>query len=112
MNWQSYNHRWEMYDEDGFDWSANPNNKNKNMNGIGTLSWINVKSALVFGVIVGIGAIIVYTFKVGDIFKLDWHTLVNSFYFGFAGVFLSLVKSLITTNSGSVGGVQVVDKSV
>lgn len=78
-------------------------------NGIFQLSWTNVKSAIVYGAILGLFAIFAYAAKIGDLWALDWHVLVNTFVFAFGG---SLFKNLLTTNSGSfLGLTQVVDKS-
>jgi hypothetical protein len=78
-------------------------NENKNMNnGILKLDWINVKSAIIYGLVIGVGAVIFYMIKVGTVFALDWKLVVDAFVFGFLG---SLVKNLFTTNNGDFLGI-------
>lgn len=71
-------------------------------NGIGKLDWVNIKSAVVYGLVLGIVAVVVYIFKAGSVFALDWRLLVDAFVYGFLG---SIVKNLLTTNSGNFLGV-------
>ena len=73
-----------------------------------TLSWINIKSALVSGIIMGILAIAAYIIGVGNIFTLDFHTLINAGVLAALVTIVSLIKSFLTTSRGSVVGVQVV----
>lgn len=104
MNWMSENHRWEEYDkteEVGQSMLDLQINKNKNMNGIGKLSWVNCKSALVYGLVIGLLAMSGYAISVGDIWALDWKILVNTGFFAILG---SLVKNILTTNSGNFVG--------
>ena len=85
-------------------------NYNNNMeNGIFKLNWVNVKSALIYGLIFGLVAVVGYMLKVGTVFALDWHILVDSFVFGFLG---SVIKNLLTTSEGNfVGLVKVIPKT-
>ena len=79
------------------------------MNGIFKLDWVNVKSALVYGLLSAILAIGMYMLSVGSVFSLDFHELINAGVFGFLGVIISLVKNLLTTNSGNLlGAVEVI----
>ena len=79
------------------------------MNGIFKLGWVNVKSALVYGLLSAILAIGMYMLSVGSVFSLDFHELINAGVFGFLGVIISLVKNLLTTNSGNfLGAVEVI----
>lgn len=71
---------------------------------------VNLKSALVsvvLAVVISMGG---YIIGVGDVFKLDWHALVNSGVLaGVVGI-VSLAKSYGTTSSGKfLGIVQVKD---
>lgn len=68
------------------------------MNGIGQLSWVNIKSAIVYGLLAVILAIIAK----GSIFALDWRVLVD---IGVMGVLTSFVKNIFTTNNGNFAGV-------
>lgn len=74
-------------------------------NGILKLSWINIKSALIYGLLSAIVSVGVYTGSVGDVFALNSHALVNAFVFGFLAVFVSLVKNLLTTEAGNFLGI-------
>lgn len=73
-------------------------------NGIFTLSWANIKSALVYGLLSGLLAVLVYVVSVGDVFALDSHALINAGVFGLAGSIVSIVKNLLTTDSGKFLG--------
>ena len=103
MTWNSQHNkgRWEEL-EDFYDYQLT----NKNM--IFTISWTNVKSALVSGIIMGILAIAAYIIGVGNIFTLDFHSLLNAGVLSALVTIVSLIKSFLTTSSGSVAGVQVV----
>lgn len=67
-------------------------------NGIGVISWINVKSALVYGLLAVLMAIIANK----SIFGLDWRVLVDT---AVMGVLVSFVKNFLTTNDGKFAGV-------
>ncbi len=72
-------------------------------NGIGIISWINVKSALVYGLLAMVIAIIAHK----SIFGLDWYMLIDV---AVMGVLTSFVKNFLTTNDGNfVGVVKVID---
>lgn len=86
-------------DDTGFDWSqkvADPLLINKNtfmQNGIFKLSLTNIYSAIVYGVV----AVLLVIVSKGTIFGLDWKVLVDV---GVLGVISSLIKNLLTTDSG------------
>lgn len=105
MTWISENKRWKDYED--FDLTEvvgqkDYQNNNKNMNGILKLSWGNVRSALVYGLVAGVVNAAIYAVGVGDVFNLNWHFLVNGFVFG---VITSVLKNLFTTDSGNFVGV-------
>jgi hypothetical protein len=77
-------------------------------NNMFNLSWTNIKSALVSGVIMGILAIAAYIIGVGDIFSLNFHSLANAGALATLVTIVSLFKSFITTETGTVAGIQVV----
>lgn len=97
-----------MYEEDYFDWSNyQPKLKTNMSNGIGVLSWVNVKSALVYGVVMGVVAVVFYMVKIGTVFALDWHVMLDAFVYG---VLTSVVKNILTTNEGNfLGSISTVD---
>jgi hypothetical protein len=64
------------------------------------INWVNVKSAIVYGILTAILAMLIYAIGVNDVFKLDWRQLLNSGVFGFLVVIVSLIKNLLTTNDG------------
>ncbi len=74
----------------------------KFMSGIGALSWVNVKSAFVYGLVAGFVAVAMYALSVGDLFALSWHTVINGFVFGFL---TSVIKNFLTTDAGNFAGV-------
>ena len=93
------------------DFSFNYQNNNKKMNnGIGQLSWINVKSALMFSLLTAVAGVLVYILGIGDIFSLDIKVLINIFVLSLGNGILSVIKSLLTTNSGNFIGVKTVEK--
>jgi len=72
-------------------------------NGLLQLSWINIKSAIVYGVI----AVCLYIISKGTVFGLDWKILVDV---GVMAILTSFTKNFFTTNSGDFAGViKVVD---
>ncbi len=75
------------------------------MNGILKLSWANVWSALVYGLMWGTLAVFVRVSEIGNIFALDWKDLLNIFVMSGIAVGITLVKNLLTTNSGNFVGV-------
>ena len=75
-------------------------------NGILTLDWANVRGAVITTAAVAIGATLFYIIGVGDIFKLDWHVIINTAIMAGAG---SLFTNFFSTNDGKfLGGPKVV----
>lgn len=67
------------------------------------ISWVNVKSALVYGLLAMVLAIIAHK----SIFGLDWYALIDV---AVMGILTSFVKNFLTTNDGNfVGVVKVID---
>jgi len=107
-NSKTYQNRWGELEYLDYNF-----NENKNMqSGVFTLSWINFKSAVVSGLITGIIGIGLYVVGVGDLWKVDFHSLINIGSISAISAIVSLVKNFLSTNSGSVAGIQVVDKSL
>lgn len=69
------------------------------------ISWINIKSALVYGVLSGLLAIASYAISIGDVFNLDLKVLINAGVFGFLVVVVSLIKNFLTNADGKFLGV-------
>lgn len=69
--------------------------------------WVSIKSALVSGVITGLLGIAGYIIGVGDIFKLDVHTLLNVGSLAALTTIVSFIKASLTTEDGTVAGIQV-----
>ncbi len=79
---------------------------------MGTISWINIKSALVYGLITGVVAVGLYMIGEGDVFNLSIKPIANVFIFSFLGVFISLLKNLLTSDEGKfVGAVKVIPEN-
>lgn len=72
-----------------------------------TLNWLDIKNALVFGVLTALVVIVIEIINAKTIFGLDWKTLANDGVIAFLGVFVSLLKSLLTTKSGTIAGIKV-----
>lgn len=64
-----------------------------------------IKSALVSGVLTAILAGAGYVLSVGDIFKVDVHSLSNVLALSLLTAIVSLIKSFSTTNEGNFIGV-------
>lgn len=74
-------------------------------NGLFKLEMENIKSSLVYGLLWGLLAIVVYMVQVGDVFALNWREVLNAGIFGFLGIAVSLIKNLLTTAEGNFMGV-------
>lgn len=71
------------------------------------MSLTNVKSALFSVALAMIIAVGGYIIGVGDVFKLNWHALINAgMLSGIVGI-VSLAKSAMTNNDGKALGIQV-----
>lgn len=64
-----------------------------------SLKWKDILGALISTVLV---ALIGYVMQVGDVFKLDWHTIINTAVMAGLG---SLLKALLTDSNGNFVGV-------
>lgn len=62
------------------------------------LNWKDVSDAVITALIV---ALLGYVLKVGDVFALDFHAIVNIAVMACAG---SLLKALMTTDTGQFAG--------
>jgi len=71
------------------------------------INWLDVKSALVSGVIMALVVVISEILVVGDIFSLDWMLLANTAVIAFLTVIVSFLKSLLTTKEGMIAGVKI-----
>ena len=73
------------------------------------LNWINVKSALVYGLLWGLLAVFIEIKEIGDVFKLNWQDLLNVFVMAGLAIVITLVKNILTTDSGNfVGAIKVI----
>lgn len=82
------------------------NNNIKNMqNGLFTLTWTNVRSALVYVVLTGLLELGFYVKEVGGILNVDWRTATNMLSVALVVGLISLVKNLLTTDDGRFLGV-------
>ncbi len=80
-------------------------------NGIGKLSWVNVKSALVYGVLTLVSvfglAVVQGVLKAGSLFGLDWKAIIDSATIATLPALisgLSLMKNFFTTSRGNFVG--------
>lgn len=87
------------------------NYKENMKNGIGKLSWINIKSAIVYGLVAGLLAIGMYVIEIGSIFAIDWAKLADAGVMAMVVTLVSLIKNLLTTEAGNfLGVVKVIEK--
>lgn len=72
------------------------------------LSWVEVKSALVYAVLSAVLATLMYVIGIGDIFKIEMKALIN---IGVMSLFVgitSIIKNFLTSSSGKfLGAIQV-----
>ena len=69
------------------------------------MNWVNIKSALVSGLIMAIITVGSIVISSGDIFSLDMKSLANAGVISFLTAIVSFVKSLLTTQNGNFVGV-------
>ena len=81
-------------------------------NGIFKLNWVNIKSAVVYGLvtaaIVFILSLAESILKAGSIFGIDWKAIIDTASIAALSLFVtcvSLVKNLLTTNVGNFLGI-------
>jgi ABC-type glycerol-3-phosphate transport system permease component len=82
------------------------------LNGLFTLTWANVKSALIYGALALITTFLLSLLQsvlnAGSIFGLDWKSIIDSAAIATIPVlitFISLGKNLLTTSQGNFLGV-------
>ena len=75
------------------------------MKGMFSLDANNVRSALVYGVLTALMLMAVYVVGIGDIFKIDYRSLLNIGVISLLTTFVSLVKNLLTNSKGKFAGV-------
>lgn len=72
--------------------------------GIFTLNLESFKSALVSALLMAFVATAGYVIGLGDIFKVEWHALINVAVMALLTGFVSLVKNFLTSDSGTFAG--------
>jgi len=68
------------------------------------VSFVQIKSALVSGIIMAFFAIVGYVLQTGDIFSLDWRTIANVAVLAGLTAATSYLKSGLTTSQGNFAG--------
>lgn len=77
-------------------------NQNSNMF---TLSKENIMSAVVYVVLTAFLGLLAYVVGIGDVYKIDFHSVVNIFSIAIATGLVSIIKNFLTDNSGAFLGV-------
>lgn len=78
------------------------------MTNIYNISWVEVKGALVSGILMAILVVLIQMIQVGNIFSLDWKSLLNVGIFAFITSIVSFLKSFLTNKTGKfIGKIQV-----
>lgn len=72
-----------------------------------TIDWLELKSALASGVLMALTIVILEVIKEGNIYVLDWKTLLNTAIIAFLTSFVSFLKSLLTTSKGTLAGIKI-----
>lgn len=73
-----------------------------------TINWVNIKSALMYGLLWGVLAIFVKVSEIGNIFALDWKDLLNAGVMAFLAIMIVLLRNFFTSNDGKFIGVKVI----
>ena len=77
----------------------------KNMTDLFKLNWKDVLNALAAAVVGGVLAMIFYVLKVGDIFGVDFHSMINVGAIALLTGVASLIQTFFTTSSGNFVGI-------
>jgi hypothetical protein len=78
-------------------------------NGIFTLNLASFKSALVSTVLMAIVAMAGYIIGLGDLWKIDLHSLTNIGVMALLTGIVSLIKNFLTSDAGNFAGIVKVD---
>ena len=73
--------------------------------GIFTLNLASFKSALISAVLMAVIAIAGYVIGLGDLWKIDLHSLTNIGVMALLTGIVSLIKNYLTSNSGTFAGI-------
>lgn len=73
-------------------------------NGIFTLDWASIKSALISTLLMAILAMVMYIIGLGDIWSIDAKAITNIGVMAFLTGIVSLVKSFLSTDGGKFMG--------
>ena len=73
-----------------------------------TLNWLDIKNALVYGVLTAIVVVIIEILNARTIFGLDWKMIANDGVIALLGVFVSALKSFLTNSNGVIAGIKIV----
>lgn len=100
--------RFEVYEE--FDFTEKVGNRLlennlKGDNNMFDLSWGNVKSALVTALVTALLGMAGYVIGLNDVFKIDFHSLVNIGSLSALTAIISLLKNFLTSERGEFLGV-------
>ena len=76
------------------------------------MNFTNIKSAIVSGIITGILGMAGYIIGVGDIFKIDVHSILNVGAISALTVIVSLIKASLTTPQGNIAGTSIIIKQM
>lgn len=69
-------------------------------NNIFSISWVNIKSAMVSTVLTAFLSMAVYIVSLNDIFVINYRTLINIGAISLLTGIISLIKSFLTTDTG------------
>ena len=95
MNWQSENHRWEVYEDNDLTGSIGDSLLSNNLeNKMLKLDSSNIQSALVYVVLTAVLGLLMYVIGVGDVYAVDFHSIVNIFAISVMTGIVSLIKNL------------------
>ena len=67
-------------------------------------NWVDVKSAVVSGLLMGLLVIVSSVIASKSIYNLDWANLIDIGIMAFLTSMVSLIKSILTSSSGSFAG--------
>lgn len=71
------------------------------------INLISIKSALVSTVLMAILTVATYIISIGNIFNINWYTMVNLGAMSLLAGLVSLIKQYLTNSDGKAVGIQV-----
>ena len=69
-----------------------------------SINLVEVQSAIIYGLMTALGAVLAYIVGIGDIFKIDPRSVINIATISFSITIISLIKNFLTDSEGKFVG--------